>query len=109
MLYYLERQLQSPLITLFELIVTDKNGKKFPDTPEGKRAAEREVARRLWKDAKRKKINALNGNQDIRNFFKLKIVVIVNGSKFWSFKASFEKKDLIAVFRNRLKLGYKTS
>lgn len=71
-LYYLERQLQSPLITLFELIVTDKNGKKFPDTPEGKRAAEREVARRLWKEAKRKKINALNGNQDIRNFFKLK-------------------------------------
>ena len=54
---YLERQLQSPLITLFELIVTDKNGKKFPDTPEGKRAAEREVARRLWKEAKRKKIN----------------------------------------------------
>ena len=71
-LYYLERQLQSPLITLFELIVTDKNGKKFPDTPEGKRAAEREVARRLWKEAKRKKINSLNGNQDIRNFFKLK-------------------------------------
>ena len=35
-LYYLERQLQSPLITLFELIVTDKNGKKFPDTPEGR-------------------------------------------------------------------------
>ena len=72
-LYYLERQLQSPLITLFELIVTDRDGNIFPDTKEGTKQAAKEVGKRLWDDMKLKKKNRKAGNREITNFFPKKM------------------------------------
>lgn len=68
-LYYLDRQIASPLATLFGLLYKDSNGNTFPDTPVGKREALKEVEKRLWNNAKRRKLNQLNGQVEITNYF----------------------------------------
>jgi len=76
-LHYLDKQLASPLYTIFEVLVTDKNGNLFPrkikndGTTEISKECKEEIARLLWKMAKRKKMNSKKGQTEITNFFKI--------------------------------------
>lgn len=69
-MYYLERQIQSPMETLFQLLVKDPKGNYFPHTKEGQKAAKREIARRLWANAKIRKQNQLKGQRPLTDFFR---------------------------------------
>lgn len=71
-IYYLERQIQSPLETLFSVLVRDKNNELFPYTDKGgiSKECKREIARLLWDNAKRKKENSKKGQLEIENWFK---------------------------------------
>lgn len=77
-LYYLEKQLASPLYTIFELLVKDRNGKLFPKKikndgkTETSKECKKEIERLLWKRAKIKKENKLKGNREISDFFSVK-------------------------------------
>jgi DNA polymerase elongation subunit (family B) len=72
-LYYLAKQIENPLITLFELIVKDKNGLPYPDTKQGMREVKKEIERLLWANAKRRKENKLKGQTDISSFFQKRL------------------------------------
>ena len=76
MLYYLDKQLASPLNTIFEVIITDpKTGKVFPRKimNDGRevisKECKEEIARLLWKRIRQDKVNELNGNQNIMKWF----------------------------------------
>lgn len=82
-LYYLDKQLASPLYTIFEVIVTDpKTGKVFPRKVKNdgseviSKECKNEIARLLWKRARQDKQNEIDGNQSI-----MKWLVPVNKSK----------------------------
>ena len=71
-IYYLDRQVANAISTLFELLVTDKNGNVFPDTKEGIREAGKEVEKRLWRNLKRRKENQMKGQSEISSYFSRK-------------------------------------
>lgn len=68
-LYYFEHQLKVPLITLFILLVTDKQGNVFEDTKSGAREAEKVIEEKIWKNAVVRKRNQMSGNRMITEFF----------------------------------------
>jgi len=72
-LYYLDRQIRSPLETLFSVLVRDKEGELFPYTEKGaiSRECKREIARLLWDNAKRKKENSKKGQKELSHWFKI--------------------------------------
>lgn len=71
-IYYLERQIQSPLETLFSVLVRNKDNQLFPYTEKGaiSKECKREIAKQLWDNAKRKKENAKRGQFEIEKWFK---------------------------------------
>lgn len=76
-LYYLDRQIASPLYTIFELLVKDRNGKLFPrkikndGSMEISKECKTEISRILWKRERQRRINRQNGNREISDFFKI--------------------------------------
>lgn len=72
-LYYLEKQISSPLETLFSVLVTDSDGKLFEYGANGKVSKEckKEIARRIWDNARRRKENRNKGQAEIMEFFKV--------------------------------------
>jgi DNA polymerase elongation subunit (family B) len=75
-MYYLDKQLASPLYTIFEVIILDpKTGKVFPKKikndgkEETSKDCKTEIERLLWKRIKQDKLNELDGNQDITKWF----------------------------------------
>lgn len=72
-LYYLEKQIASPLETLFSVIVKDpKTNEIFPLDKNNKISKEckKAIANLLWENAKRRKINQARGQLEISNWFK---------------------------------------
>jgi DNA polymerase elongation subunit (family B) len=75
-MYYLDRQIESPLFTIFEVLVKDKNGNIFTRKimNDGKEVISKEckeaITSLLWGEAKRKKMNQIKGNNEITNWFK---------------------------------------
>ena len=72
-LYYLDRQIRSPLETLFSVLVRNKEGQLFPYTEKGEisKDCKKEIARLLWDNAKRKKENTKKGQREISHWFKI--------------------------------------
>lgn len=71
-LYYLDRQLKSPLETLFSVLVRNENNELFPYTEKGaiSRECKNKIASLLWDNAKRKKENEQKGQMEISHWFK---------------------------------------
>ncbi len=73
-IYYLEKQVASPLETLFSVLVRDKDGSLFDYDSKGKvsKDCKREIARRLWDNAKMRKENELRSQLQLDTWFKKK-------------------------------------
>jgi len=77
-LYYLDKQIISPLETLFSVLVKDKNGEIFPVKYNNKgemkitKECKQEIGRRLYHNAKRRKENQLKGQMEITSWFTKK-------------------------------------
>ena len=71
-LYYLDRQISSPLETLFSVLVKDKDGNPYPlkDGTKITKECKNEIARLLWANAKRRKENKLKGQAELSDWFK---------------------------------------
>lgn len=73
-LYYLDKQISSPLETLFSVLVKDSEGNLFEYDSNGKVSKEckKEIARRIWDNARLRKENRNKGQMEINSFFTKK-------------------------------------
>lgn len=74
-LYYLTKQIESPLHTIFSVIIKDKKGNIFPMTNNKlSKECKQAIANQIWEDLKLTKINKLKtiSQEDVNKLFKKK-------------------------------------
>lgn len=76
LLHYLDKQLSHPLATIFQVVITNRDGELFPLGKDGKISKEykKEVARQLWEDLRKSHENKSKGQKQISDFFKPQII-----------------------------------
>lgn len=72
MLYYLDKQLISPLETIFQVVIFQEDGTLYPLDKNNKISKEykREIARQMWESDRQKYINKSKGQSQISDFFR---------------------------------------
>lgn len=73
MLYYLDKQLISPLETIFQVVIFRPDGTLYPLDNNNKISKEykREIAKQMWESRRQKYINKSKGQTQISDFFRV--------------------------------------
>lgn len=71
MLYYLDKQLVSPLETIFQVVIFRQDGTLYPLDKHNKISKEykREIAKQMWETLRQSYINKTKGQKQISDFF----------------------------------------
>jgi DNA polymerase elongation subunit (family B) len=72
MLYYLDKQIISPLETIFQVVIFRPDGTLYPLTASNKisREYKNEIARQMWANVRTAYVNKMKGQLQISDFFK---------------------------------------